>query len=171
MKRGAKYSHATTPGSQGIEEPRYSSGLQNHGPRRRHDKSGHPWPLAGRRTSLLVPPRLGERCHRGLAVAAYPCVAEGWSSWCGRMSVHSHGAPTGAAAAFMIRPIATPSASTSKSSSFHSPPGRERGAFENQRGHWRSSSRWKPAGSRGGLSALEARRDPEDAAIAALWQR
>src|SRR5215468_6666468 len=39
--------------------------------------------------------------------------------------VHSHGAPTGAAAAFMIRPTTAPSASTSKSSSFHSPDVRE----------------------------------------------
>jgi len=32
--------------------------------------------------------------------------------------------PTGTAAAFMMRPTTTPSASTSKSSSFHSPEGR-----------------------------------------------
>src|SRR5215813_13691816 len=38
--------------------------------------------------------------------------------------VHSHGAPTGAAAAFMTRPTTVPSASTPKSSSFHSPEGR-----------------------------------------------
>ena len=40
-------------------------------------------------------------------------------------SVHSHGSPTGAAATFMIRPTTTPSQSTSKPSSFHSPDGRE----------------------------------------------
>jgi transposase len=39
--------------------------------------------------------------------------------------VHIHGAPTGDAAELKIRPTTTPSASTSKSSSFHSPEGRE----------------------------------------------
>src|SRR5262249_40754548 len=38
---------------------------------------------------------------------------------------HSHGWPTGAAAAFMMRQTTPPSASASKSSSFHSPDGRE----------------------------------------------
>src|SRR5262249_4192176 len=41
------------------------------------------------------------------------------------MSVHIHGKPTGAAAVFMMRPTTAPSASTSKSSSFHWPDGRE----------------------------------------------
>ena len=42
-----------------------------------------------------------------------------------KASVHSHGAPSGATAARMIRPTTAPLASTSKSSSFHSPDGRE----------------------------------------------
>jgi hypothetical protein len=39
--------------------------------------------------------------------------------------VHIHGVPTGEAAALKMRPTRTPSASTSKSSSFHSPEGRK----------------------------------------------
>jgi hypothetical protein len=40
-------------------------------------------------------------------------------------SVHIHGEPSGAACTFMMRPTMVASASTSKSSSFHSPDGRE----------------------------------------------
>src|SRR5262249_20375524 len=47
------------------------------------------------------------------------------SSCCPKASVHIHGVPTGAACTFMMRPTTAPSASTSKSSSFHSPEGRE----------------------------------------------
>jgi hypothetical protein len=48
-----------------------------------------------------------------------------WSVGHDRPSVHNHGVPTGAAAAFMMRPTTAPSQSTSKSSSFHSPEGRD----------------------------------------------
>src|SRR5215831_8123876 len=48
--------------------------------------------------------------------------------------VHSHRAPTGAAAAFMMRPTTAPSASTSKSSSLHSPDEREAEARLRTRG-------------------------------------
>src|SRR6516164_4398667 len=48
-----------------------------------------------------------------------------WSVGHDRPNVHNHGVPTDAAAAFMMRPTMAPSASTSKSSSFHSPEGRE----------------------------------------------
>src|SRR5215471_10312720 len=41
------------------------------------------------------------------------------------MSVHTQGEPTGAACTLRIRPTTTPSASTSKSSSFHWLEGRE----------------------------------------------
>src|SRR6516164_6540424 len=47
-----------------------------------------------------------------------------------KTSVHIHGEPTGAACTFMMRPTTTPSASTSKSSSFHSPNGREADAAQ-----------------------------------------
>src|SRR5262249_12326347 len=40
-------------------------------------------------------------------------------------SVHIQGEPTGAAWTFMMRPTTAPSASTSKSSSLHSPDGRD----------------------------------------------
>jgi hypothetical protein len=46
------------------------------------------------------------------------------SSWCPNAKVHIHGLPTGAALALKMRPTRAPSASTSKSSSFHSPDGR-----------------------------------------------
>ena len=51
-----------------------------------------------------------------------------WSVGHDRPSVHNHGVPTDAAAASMMRPTMAPSASTSKSSSFHSPDEREAGA-------------------------------------------
>src|SRR5262249_17853289 len=57
-------------------------------------------------------------------VDSYPCVG-GRSSWYPKASVHIHGEPPGDAAALKIRPTTTPSARTSKSSSFHSPDGRE----------------------------------------------
>ena len=45
--------------------------------------------------------------------------------WCSNSNVHIHGCPSGAAFTLKIRPTTTPSASTSKSSSLHSPEGRE----------------------------------------------
>src|SRR5262245_65682540 len=46
-------------------------------------------------------------------------------SWWPKASVHIQGEPTGAACTFKMRPTTAPSASTSKSSSLHSPDGRE----------------------------------------------
>src|SRR5262249_47050847 len=57
-------------------------------------------------------------------VGSQPCVGVP-SSLCPKACVHIHDMPTGTAAAFMMRPTTTPSQTTSKSSSFHSPDGRE----------------------------------------------
>jgi hypothetical protein len=58
-------------------------------------------------------------------------------------SVHSHGVPAGAAAAFMMRPTTTPSTSTSKSSSFHSPDGRLAEARLRINGSDASNPKWQ----------------------------
>jgi len=72
----------------------------------------------------LPPPALRECGHRGLARC---CVAVRWRAVLimpgGQR--HIHGEPTDAACTFMMRPTTAPSVSTSKSSSFHSPEGRE----------------------------------------------
>src|SRR5262249_27127314 len=47
------------------------------------------------------------------------------SSWCSNISVHIQGEPTGDAAELKMRPTTLPPVSTSKSSSFHLPDGRE----------------------------------------------
>src|SRR5438552_15628302 len=75
------------------------------------------WPLA--------PPAPSECGHR--VFASWPCVGVR-PSWCGKVNVHIHGDPTGAALALKMRPTVSPADSTSKSSSFHSPDRREAGA-------------------------------------------
>jgi hypothetical protein len=50
------------------------------------------------------------------------------SSWCPKAKLQIHGDPTGAALAWKMRPTTALPSSTSKSSSFHSPDGREAGA-------------------------------------------
>jgi hypothetical protein len=90
-----------------------------------------------------LPPVVRARCQRlaieafmiALAADAPPAIVECrervavcWrvrSSCCPKTNIHIHGDPTGAAGTFMIRPTTAPSASTSKSSSFHSPDRRE----------------------------------------------
>jgi hypothetical protein len=58
-----------------------------------------------------------------LRLGPQPCVGMRSSS-CPKASVHIHDAPTGDALALKMRPTTAPFASTSKSSSFHSPEGR-----------------------------------------------
>jgi hypothetical protein len=53
-------------------------------------------------------------------VGSYPCVGHRFSC-CPKASANVQGALTDAACTFMMRPTTAPSASTSKSSSFHSP--------------------------------------------------
>src|SRR5262249_55784573 len=56
-------------------------------------------------------------------VSAKPCVGVR-SSWNPKANAHIHEDPTGDALALRMRPTTTPSASTSKSSSFHWPDSR-----------------------------------------------
>jgi hypothetical protein len=65
---------------------------------------------------LLPPPALSERRHRGPLVAVRRRAI---------LMMPKGERPHGAACTFMMRPTTAPSASTSKSSSFHSPDGRE----------------------------------------------
>jgi hypothetical protein len=69
---------------------------------------------------LLPPPTLRERRHHGFA-RRLVAMRRRAIFWCPKASVHIHGSPTGDAAALKMRPTTMPSASTSQSSSRHSP--------------------------------------------------
>jgi hypothetical protein len=75
------------------------------------------------------------------------------SSWCPKASVHIHDAQTGEALALKILPTTTPSANTSKSSSFHSPDGRLAEARLRMRGGLIRRRGSRPAESRPAAAA------------------
>jgi hypothetical protein len=94
---------------------------------RRHADSMHKTNESCIRGRPLINPVASSLANARIAasrVAAYPWVGVR-PSWWGKINVHIHGDPTGAALALKMRPIGSPSASTSKSSLFHSPDGRE----------------------------------------------
>jgi hypothetical protein len=90
-------------------------------------------PPATRRSALELLAASPDGCTEAILIGLAPAGTE-----------RIHGVPTGAAAAFMIRPTTAPSESTSKSSSLHSPDGREADA----------RLRTRPAGAREDPGAL-----------------